>query len=136
MISKLRNARDEPLTEWGVNARKALLGMAFPHMFPFGTTCFVEDKRPIKWEEQDFRIRNLDPAAAVHLMQRLMATNLRSARVNEDREPAIAVDLINRRKVSRGTSRDKGAKILFHLISRCMIFCFLGRRSSLASSPM
>lgn len=54
---------------------------------------------PIKWEEQDFRIRNLDPAAAVHLMERLMATNLRSARVNEDREPAIAVDLINRRKV-------------------------------------
>ena len=48
------HARATPLTEWGVNAQQALLGMAFPHMFPFGNTCFVESRRPIKWEEDDF----------------------------------------------------------------------------------
>ncbi len=48
------NARGDPLTEWGTNAHNTLLGMAFPHMFPFGVTCFNEPKRPIKWEEQDF----------------------------------------------------------------------------------
>ncbi len=48
------HARDTPLTEWGPTAQHGLLGMAFPHLFPFGRTCFIEPQRRIKWQEDDF----------------------------------------------------------------------------------
>ncbi len=48
------HARDAPLAEWGDTAEPALLGMAFPHLFPYGRTCFVDPKRRNKWYNDDF----------------------------------------------------------------------------------
>ena len=50
----VEHARDRPLREWGVHPEPRLLAMAFPHLFPFGLTSFVEPLRYIPWTEDEF----------------------------------------------------------------------------------
>ncbi len=48
-----RHACNNPLTEWGDDATPGLLGMAFPHLFPYGVTSFKQPDRALTWHEGD-----------------------------------------------------------------------------------
>ena len=50
-----QHARNQPLTEWGPKKTIGLLAMAFPHLFPYGLTHFVQNEREFTWEEGQFR---------------------------------------------------------------------------------